>query len=83
MKLVRDNLHGFSERPHYQPIELENMFEKIVTDFLKKKYGKVEFPFRTDDITTLSRSSQLVSGFTSAFLPVSAFGAAIGSLANP
>jgi len=29
------------------------MFEKIVADYLKKKYGKAEFPFKTDDITTL------------------------------
>jgi Zn-dependent peptidase ImmA (M78 family) len=29
------------------------MFEKIVTDYLRSKHGKVEFPFSTDDITTL------------------------------
>jgi hypothetical protein len=29
------------------------MFEKIVTDYLRDKHGKVEFPMSTDDITTL------------------------------
>jgi IrrE N-terminal-like domain len=53
MRLVRDTFHGFRERPHYEQAELEARFEKIVVDFLKAKYGKAEFPFRTDDITTL------------------------------
>jgi hypothetical protein len=53
VKYVRDNLHGFGERPHYEPSELDTMFEKIVVDFLKKKHGKAEFPFQTEDITTL------------------------------
>jgi len=42
-----------SERPHYEPRELDSIFEKIVTDFLRKKYGKIEFPISTDDLTTL------------------------------
>jgi Zn-dependent peptidase ImmA (M78 family) len=53
VRMVRDTLHGFRERPHYEAVELENMFEKIVADYLKKKHGKAEFPFKTDDITTL------------------------------
>lgn len=53
MKLVPDNMHGFGERPHYEPRELDSIFEKIVTDFLRKKYGKVEFPISTDDLATL------------------------------
>jgi Zn-dependent peptidase ImmA (M78 family) len=53
MRLVRDTFHGFRERPHYDQAELEDKFERIVVDFLKTKYGKAEFPFRTDDITTL------------------------------
>ncbi len=57
MRYVRDTLHGFSERPHYEPSELDTMFEKIVIDFLKKKHGKAEFPLRTDDITTLIEQS--------------------------
>lgn len=53
VKYIRDTIHGFSERPHYEPAELEATFERLVTGFLKEKYGKVEFPFKTDDITTL------------------------------
>ncbi|MCK1431412.1 ImmA/IrrE family metallo-endopeptidase [Bradyrhizobium sp. 87] len=46
-------MHGFRERPHYEPAELDSMFEKLVGDHLRSKHGKVEFPISTDDITTL------------------------------
>jgi Zn-dependent peptidase ImmA (M78 family) len=53
MKSVRDTMHGFQERPHYEPSELDAMFERAVTAFLKTKYGIADFPIRTDDIATL------------------------------
>jgi hypothetical protein len=53
LRYVRDTMHGFRERPHYEPAELDSMFEKIVADHLRSKHGKVEFPISTDDITTL------------------------------
>ena len=53
MRYVRDTMHGFRERPHYEPAELDSMFEKIVADYLRAKHGKVEFPISTDDITTM------------------------------
>jgi hypothetical protein len=53
VKYVRDTLHGFSERPHYEPAELDGMFEKIVVDFLRQKHGKAQFPISTEDITVL------------------------------
>lgn len=53
VKFVPDNMHGFGERPHYEPRELDGIFEKIVTDFLRKKHGEVVFPLTTDDLTTL------------------------------
>lgn len=53
VKYIRDDFHGFPERPHYEPKELEMQFERLVIDFLRTKYGKVEFPFKTDDITLL------------------------------
>lgn len=46
-------MHGFGERPHYEPRELDTIFEKIVVEFLRKKYGVVEFPIATDDLTVL------------------------------
>jgi IrrE N-terminal-like domain len=53
MKYIRDTVHGFQDRPHYEPSELDTMFERTVTAFLKKKYGGIDFPIRTDDLTTL------------------------------
>ena len=53
MKYVRDTLHGFQERPHYEPGELDTMFERAITAFLKQKYGVADFPITTDDLATL------------------------------
>ncbi len=52
VKLVPDRLHGFRERPHYEPGELDVTFERLVVNFIKSKHGKAEFPFRTEDIKT-------------------------------
>jgi IrrE N-terminal-like domain len=53
VRYVRDVVHGFQERPHYEPSELDAMFERAVTGFLKKKYGVADFPITTGDLTTL------------------------------
>lgn len=53
VKYVPDSMHGFGERPHYEPRELDSIFEKIVTDFLRKKHGKATFPITTDDLTIM------------------------------
>lgn len=53
MKSVPDRTGRFKMRPHYDPIELDQSCERIVTDYLKQRYGKVEFPISTDDITCL------------------------------
>lgn len=53
MRSIRDTVHGFPERPHYEPFELDTMFERDVTAFLKNKYAVADFPITTDDITTL------------------------------
>jgi hypothetical protein len=53
MKYVRDTLHGFGERPHYEPSELDSLFERLVIEFLSKKQGTVQFPFATDDLICL------------------------------
>jgi hypothetical protein len=53
MRYVRDQTGRFAERPHYEPKELDTMFERIIVDFLKAKHGKVEFPITTDDLTIL------------------------------
>jgi hypothetical protein len=53
MKWVRDKTGRFSQRPHYLPEEIDDECERLILAFLNKKYGKVEFPVKTDDITIL------------------------------
>lgn len=53
MRYVRDMTGRFSQRPHYKPDELDRECETIITQFLRDKYGKVEFPVSTDDLTLL------------------------------
>lgn len=53
MKYVPDRTGRFAERPHYEPSELDALFERLVVGFLKSRYGKVEFPISTEDVTVL------------------------------
>lgn len=53
MKYVPDRQHGLAQRPHYEPAELDMMFEQIIVKFLKRKYGTVRFPVATEDLKTL------------------------------
>ena len=53
VRYVRDTTGRFSQRPHYKPEELGRECENIITEFLKDKYGKAEFPVSTDDLTLL------------------------------
>ncbi len=53
MKWVRDKTGRFSQRPHYLPGEIDDECERVIRDFLTKKYGKVDFPIKTDDLTVL------------------------------
>jgi len=53
MKYVQDRQHGFETRPHYEPAELDVMFERLVVGFLKEKYQDVRFPITTEDLKTL------------------------------
>ncbi|SRR5581483_996687 len=53
MKWVQDRTGRFARRPHYLPEELDEECERIIVEFLTKKYGKAEFPVRTDDLTVL------------------------------
>ena len=51
VRYVRDTTGRFSQRPHYEPKELDRECESIVCRFLKEKYGKADFPLSTDDLT--------------------------------
>ncbi len=53
MRYVPDRTGRFAERPHYEPKELDMMFEQIVVDFLTTRHHKVQFPITTDDLTIL------------------------------
>jgi hypothetical protein len=53
MKWVTDKTGRFPRRPHYLPEELDAECEQIVTAFLREKYGKIDFPIKTDDLTVL------------------------------
>jgi hypothetical protein len=53
MRWVKDTSGRFKQRPHYSPEELDFECEKIVKTFLQNKYGQIEFPLKTDDITVL------------------------------
>lgn len=52
VKYIPDPKHGFGERPHYEAKELDAIFERLAVKFLTDKYGKVEFPFQTEDLKT-------------------------------
>ena len=53
MKWVPDRTGRFARRPHYLPEELDEECERIIGEFLKQKYGRAEFPVKTDDLTVL------------------------------
>jgi hypothetical protein len=53
MQWVPDRTGRFSRRPHYLPAELDDECEQLILAFLRKRYGKVEFPIATDDLTVL------------------------------
>jgi hypothetical protein len=53
VRWVPDRTGRFAQRPHYAPEELDVACESVIGAFLRKKYGKVEYPVRTDDLTLL------------------------------
>lgn len=53
MKWVPDKSGRFPQRPHYDPDELDFECERVITEFLERRHGRVEFPIATDDLTIL------------------------------
>jgi hypothetical protein len=53
MKWVKDRSGRFPERPHYEPEELDETCEEIISDLLRRQHGRVHFPVATDDLTRL------------------------------
>lgn len=53
MKWVRDSTGRFPQRPYYEALELDYECENLISSFLIEKYGKIEYPFSTNDLTIL------------------------------
>ena len=53
MKWVPDRTGKFQRRPHYKPAEIDAECERVILEFLRKKYNRVSFPIKTDDLTIL------------------------------
>ena len=53
MKWVIDSTGRFKWRPYYEQEELDIECERIVSEFLKRKYGEIRFPLSTDDLTVM------------------------------
>ena len=53
MRWRPDKTGRFIQRPYYELEELDSGCEKIVTSFLLNRYGKVQYPISTNDLTIL------------------------------
>ncbi len=53
VKYVPDRTGRFSQRPHYEPKELDRECEKLIAGFLKERHGAAKYPVSTDDLTVL------------------------------
>lgn len=51
--MIADPTGRFAQRPFYEPGELDVECEVLAGKFLREIRGKVEYPFRTDDLTKL------------------------------
>lgn len=63
MRWVTDKTGRFPKRPHYLPEELDSECEHIILAFLNKRYGKVEFPIKTDDLTVFIEEQADLDGY--------------------
>jgi hypothetical protein len=53
VKYLPDRTGRFSQRPHYEPKELDRECENIIAGFLKERHGAAKYPVSTDDLTVL------------------------------
>lgn len=53
LRWIPDPTGRFAKRPHYSPEQLDAECERIVSEFLQGRYGRVTFPISTDDLTVL------------------------------
>lgn len=53
VKLTSDPFGRFDRRPHYEPYELDDLCEQLIEGFLQERYGRIEYPVSTEDLTLL------------------------------
>jgi hypothetical protein len=53
MKYVSDRSGRFPKRPHYEPSELDQECEHIITDFMRSHCGGFRLPIPTEALTKL------------------------------
>lgn len=53
VRYVADRTGRFTQRPHYEPKELDRECEAIVSAFLNDRHGVANYPISTDDLTVL------------------------------
>src|SRR4051794_28426526 len=53
VRYVPDRTGRFTQRPHYEPKELDRECESIVSGFLRERHGAASYPISTDDLTVL------------------------------
>ncbi|KQT49000.1 hypothetical protein ASG43_09215 [Aureimonas sp. Leaf454] len=53
VKWLPDQTGRFPKRPHYEPMEIDRDCETLVESFLLKKYGRIEYPISTDDLSSM------------------------------
>lgn len=61
MKIFADKTGRFRKRIYYEQSELDFECEDVISNFLLSRYGKVNYPIHTDDLTVLIE--QRVSDF--------------------
>ena len=53
MKWVPDNIHGLVRCPHYDPNEIDEICDRQILDFLRKRHDGIRMPIPTDEIEVL------------------------------
>jgi hypothetical protein len=56
MKWVQDSTGRFEQRPHFEPGELDAECEAVISGFLVRKHGAIDYPIRSDDLAILLES---------------------------
>jgi len=71
VRMVPDRTGRFAERPHYTADELDRECERLVSGFLRKKHGDIQFSISTDDLHVLIEQHD---ASVDAYADLSAFG---------